>query len=123
MPIAAVLDYKSPFEVLHKVKPSYNHLKAFGCLSYASTLNRQREKFQPKAHPCIFLGYPYGQRAYKLLDLTTNNIFTFKDVVFHEQIFQFHQFKDHSTSSLPSITYFIPAIEDFQVPAHDHFTD
>ena len=43
--LTAVLDNLSPFEVLYKEKPHYEHLKAFGCLYYASTLKRHRDKF------------------------------------------------------------------------------
>ena len=84
-----VLGNKSSFEVLHKVTPSCNHFRACGCLSYAPTLKRQREKPQPRAYPCIFLDSPYGQKEYKLLDLTKNKIFTSRDVIFHEQVFPF----------------------------------
>lgn len=42
-----------------------------------------------KARRCVFLGYPFGQKAYKLYDLTTKKIFTSRGVVFHESIFPF----------------------------------
>lgn len=35
-----VLDNRSPFEVLFSITPIYQHLKAFGCLCYVSTLTR-----------------------------------------------------------------------------------
>ena len=67
--LTAILNNLTPFEILYKEKPCYTHLKTFRCLCYASTLKRHRDKFQPRARPCVFLGYPYGQNAYKLLDL------------------------------------------------------
>lgn len=53
------LGNKSPFEMIYKEKPSYIHLKVFGRLCYASTLKRNRTKFDPRVVPCIFLGENY----------------------------------------------------------------
>jgi len=36
---------KTPYEVLHGVKPSYNHIKVFGCLCYAHNHELDRDKF------------------------------------------------------------------------------
>ena len=109
-----VLQNLSPFEAFYKVKPCCEHLKVFGCLCYASILKRHRHKLQSRAHPCIFLGYPYSQKAYKLFDLETKKIFTSRDVHFHENIFPFHHITHQNDTPLPVVTDFIPETHTFQ---------
>ncbi|KAL8138558.1 hypothetical protein V2J09_004559 [Rumex salicifolius] len=57
----------TPFECLYKKPPSYTHIKPFGCLCFSSTSPRGRDKFAPRAESCVFLGFPFGQKAYRLL--------------------------------------------------------
>lgn len=47
----------------------------------------------PHTHPCVFIGYPYAQKAYKVLNLTTNEILVSCDIKFLEDIFPLHTSK------------------------------
>ena len=68
---SSILKGKSPYEVIHGCAPSYVHLRVFGSLSYAHNQNRQRDKFDSRSWKCVFVGYPFGQKGWKLFDLDT----------------------------------------------------
>lgn len=86
-----LLDNKTPFEKLTNKAPEYQHLKTFGCLCYASTSPKQRNKFETRARACVFLGYPAGYKGYKLMDLQSHSVFISRNMMFYEDLFPFLQ--------------------------------
>ena len=110
-----LLSQQTPIERLYGKVPSCSHLKVFSCLAYA-TIVHVSHKFAPRATRCVFLGYPVGQKAYKLYDLTTHKIFTSRDIVFHEHIFPFESTPSIPTPTVPVLPHFI-----FDPPLSDTF--
>ena len=109
-----LLKNKSPFQMLTNSKPTYKDLRVFGCLVYCSTSTKHRHKFQPRARPCVLLGYPAGYKGYKLLDLESNTIHISRNVVFHEDIFPF---QDSSMASPDFMSLFdSAATSDEEIP-------
>ncbi|CAH9090143.1 unnamed protein product [Cuscuta epithymum] len=83
-----VIFNKSPFEMLFGKLPNYDHLRVFGCLVYAHD-NKRKDKFSERGSPCIFIGYPYGQKAYRVFDLQKQSVYSSRDVTFFEDNFPF----------------------------------
>lgn len=100
------LNYITPYEKSCNHKPEYAHLRSFGCLCFASTLKQGRNKFEPRADPCVFMGYPHGTKGYKLYNLKTHTMFVSRDVIFYEQFFPFHFLNNTPTKPLPQ--FFLP---------------
>ena len=96
-----ILGHQTSYELLYKEKPSYSHLRMFGCLCYASTLRRNRSKFNSKAVTCIFFSYPPGQKAYKLYDLEAKRVFVCRDVFFYDNYFPYARQEHQSLFPLP----------------------
>jgi len=84
-----VLGGKTPYKVLFKAQPPYDHVKMLGCLCYTHFKSRTRDKFAPRSRKCVFVGYPCGKKGWKVYDLETNEIFVSCDVGFHKTIFPF----------------------------------
>jgi len=64
-----ILVGQTPYEKMYSHPPDFTHLRTFGCLCYASTSHDHPNKFEPRARRCIFVGYPAGQKAFKLYDI------------------------------------------------------
>ncbi|WVZ16790.1 hypothetical protein V8G54_009772 [Vigna mungo] len=82
---------KTPYELIHGKSPSYDHLRVFGSLCYAHNQDRKGDKFDSKSLKCIFVGYPYGQKGWKLFDLEKEIFFVSRDVKFVEIEFPFEE--------------------------------
>ena len=54
-----------------------------------TTTKQGRDKFQFRAQECVFMGYPFGKKGYKVMELKTCKFYESRDVVFHENIFPF----------------------------------
>ena len=80
---------QTPYECLFGVPPSYDHVRVFGCLCYATSRSRGRDKFDSRSRRCIFVGYPFGKRGWRLYDLETHEIFVSRDVHFFEDTFPY----------------------------------
>jgi len=80
----SVLQGKTPYEILYKVKPTYDNVKVFGCLCYVHQRLRKKDKFDSCSKKCILLGYPFGKKGWKVYDMESGEICVSRDVVFFE---------------------------------------
>lgn len=94
----ALLNHKKPYELIFNQTPSYNHLKVFGSICFISTLSSHGLKFDLRDKTCVFLGYPFDFKDFKLLYINTFATFISHDVHFQEHIFPFHSFSDRVSS-------------------------
>ena len=112
-----LLQHKTPYERLFGSPPSYTHLRVFGCLAFAATSHREKDKFSPRGIPCAFLGYS-TQKGYKLLDLASHTVLVSRDVKFVEHVFPFHHFCRHSYMQPNPIPMLSHAYDDVISPTH-----
>ena len=79
------LDYKTPFELWHGKRTSYDSLRIFGCPAYAHV---RQGKLAPRALRGQFIGYPEGVKGYKLFftDLNPAKCIISRDVIFNEGV-------------------------------------
>ncbi|KAJ9546309.1 hypothetical protein OSB04_018852 [Centaurea solstitialis] len=97
---SSVLNGKSPYELMYGFAPVLDHLRNFGCLSFAMVPNVS-DKFSSRSEKCVFLGYCNSKKGYKLYSLDTKQILISRDVKFYENIFPFKMRDEgEGTSSL-----------------------
>ncbi|GKE05777.1 ribonuclease H-like domain-containing protein [Tanacetum coccineum] len=84
---STAINNEIPFAKLYNKKPTYDHLRVFGCLCYPHIFFDH--KLQPRSTAYVFLGYPDLHRGYRCLDLSTNKIIISRHVNFDEEQFPF----------------------------------
>ncbi|XP_074336283.1 uncharacterized protein LOC141673437 [Apium graveolens] len=110
-----VLKGKTPYEVLFNKPPDFDYQRVFGSLYYASTLPATRDKFETCASNCVFLGYLYAKKGYRVFDLHTRRVFVSRHVKFVEHILPFLDI--HSTTLPPLFTESSSSLYDPLAPA------
>ncbi|KAM7499356.1 hypothetical protein LguiA_023770 [Lonicera macranthoides] len=92
---SAVLDFRTPFEVLSKFvsAPTVSNLppRVFGCVTFVHLPKEQRNKLEPRALKCVFVGYASSQKGYRCYHPPTQKVYVTMDVTFHEENMYFHQ--------------------------------
>jgi transposase InsO family protein len=78
------LDNRTPYEAWTGDKPKIAHMRIFGCLAFAHIHKHERSKLDPKAQPCIFVGYSPDSSTYRLWDKGKNRLIESRDVYFVE---------------------------------------
>ncbi|XP_027338026.1 uncharacterized protein LOC113851952 [Abrus precatorius] len=75
-----LLQGKTPYEILHSKSPSLDHLRVFGCLCYVHNQNHKGDKFASRSRKCVFMGYPYGKKGWRVYDTEANMFLISQDV-------------------------------------------
>lgn len=81
-----LLGGKTPYEILYRKRPCFDNIKVLGCLCYAQSKERPKDKFGERGKRCIFIGYPHSKKGWKVYDLSEKWIFVSRDVVFYENV-------------------------------------
>ena len=111
-----ILKKRSSHEVLYGQISDLSHLKLFVCLSYASTLPINRNKLDPRAKKCAFLGYKSGMKGYVLVDVHNSEVFVSRNVKFFDLEFPFHSL---SLNPVPNTHIYIDSRHDLSAKLPD----
>jgi transposase InsO family protein len=76
---------ETPMEIWSGAKPSLHNIRVFGCICFAFVPKEKRQKWDPKAVKCMFLGYTHN--GYRVENLQTGMVLITRNVIFEENIF------------------------------------
>ncbi|GKG19310.1 retrovirus-related pol polyprotein from transposon TNT 1-94, partial [Tanacetum coccineum] len=77
---------KTPYELLHDIKPDLSYLYVFGALCYPTNDSDDLGKLKAKADVGIFIGYAPTKKAYRIYNRCTRRIMETIHVDFDELI-------------------------------------
>jgi len=104
---SSILQGKTPYEMVHEKPLRYDHLRVFGSLCYAHNQLTKGDKFESRSRKCVFVGYSFGKKGWKLYDLEKNVFFISRDVKFVESDFPFVSLpnSDAPTTQVQSVLF------------------
>jgi hypothetical protein len=75
---------KTCYELMHGRTPKASHFHVFGCKCFILKKGKKLDKFEARSVDGIFFGYASHSRAYRVLNLETNQIVETCEVTFDE---------------------------------------
>jgi hypothetical protein len=75
---------KTCYNLMHGRTPKVSHFHVFGCKCFILRKGKKLDKFEARSVDSIFFGYASHFRAYRLLNLETNQIVETCEVTFDE---------------------------------------
>ncbi|KAK2996505.1 hypothetical protein RJ639_024953 [Escallonia herrerae] len=75
-------------------------IRVLGSLCFAHIQGKVRDKFASRSRRCIFVGYPYGKKGWRLYDLETREFFVSRDVDFYETDFPYAILEKGTTNDI-----------------------
>jgi hypothetical protein len=75
---------KTCYELVHGRTPKVSHFHVFGCKCFILKKGKKLDKFEARSVDGVFFGYPSHSRAYRVLNLETNQIVETCEVTFDE---------------------------------------
>ena len=85
------LGFKTPYELYHGIKPSYNNIKTWGSIVYYSDNKPGKPKLQNRKRKAVLVGYGENNYIYKVWDIELRKALFTRDVVILENIFRFNE--------------------------------
>lgn len=67
----------------------YDAIRTFSCLCFAHNHKTKGDKFASCSRKCVFAGYPFGKKRWRLFDLDPKEFFVSRDVIFFEEAYPF----------------------------------
>lgn len=109
----------SSYEKFFGRKPSYNHLKTFGCVAYYHQPKHLRNKLEETSVKMMFIGYTNSTVNYRLLDPENLTVITTNDVRFDESELYFTESSDNRFIVQTTDTSIDIESDDIEERVHD----
>ncbi|CAL9016682.1 unnamed protein product, partial [Prunus brigantina] len=84
-----VLNFQTPLQALRQFCALHStpnlEPRVFGCVTFVHLYTHQRNKLEPRALKCVFIGYAQHQKGYRCYHPPTQKLYITMDVVFREE--------------------------------------
>ena len=104
-----VLSFVTPLQKFHEFFPhsrldAHLPLRVFGSTVFVHIHGPKRNKFDPRALKCVFLGYSSTQKGYKCYDPISQKLYVSLDVTFFEHTPYYSLQGESMSETRPSLT-------------------
>jgi hypothetical protein len=106
-----VIDNQTPLERLLHQKPDYSMLRTFGCACWPNPRPYNTRKLQFRSKRCVFLRYSNIHKGFKCLDVSEGRVYIYRDVIFDESVFPFHELHPNAGARLREEALLLPSTD------------